>query len=514
VLCYIKVLQSLPAKMARTIPYLQKRSDTYGFRIAVPLALQKYLHCRELTKSLATSDKALATVRALALGSRVKRIFHDLTQMTKQSGPLKDGTKVNFVLKIDLNEDGDPASITLDAEPHELEAANEAIRNAVNVLRAPTAIRKHRNVEPVTTSEIRMADVVRDFLERYPAEQDAMLKKHRSCLPALLEVVGNKNVSDLKRGDITEFFDLLEKLPPRWSDLKRQKGLSIREIAQLAHDVCISEKTFDYTYKASITPFLKWAAENYGDRGFPNLQISTVKYRGTQKAGLNKQRAFKSAELKRLFEGEEMRQLAGDPQNIHCYWLPLVGLYTGARVNEICQINPQQDVLKDVKTGIWYLAITEDTEGEETIKKRVKTASSKRNVPIHSRLIELGFLQYCEAVKAAGHKLLFASWKPSKGKASAEAEKWFRAFLKEIGLRDETPRAKLLGMHAFRHTFSNAAKNAGVDESDLVGHVGAATKVAAGYQGELWLENKQAILEKIQFDLQPPMPRELTLRHV
>jgi hypothetical protein len=49
-------------------------------------------------------------------------------------------------------------------------------------------------------------------------------------------------------------------------------------------------------------------------------------------------------ELKNLFEGAALAKIANTPRKVHQFWLPLVGLYTGARVNEICQLNPQTDI--------------------------------------------------------------------------------------------------------------------------------------------------------------------------
>ena len=127
---------------------------------------------------------------------------------------------------------------------------------------------------------------------------------------------------------------------------------------------------------------------------------------------------------------------------------------------------------------------------------------SNRKVPIHSQLIALGFLEYYKRIKATGSKLIFPEWKPTRGKASGNAEKWFISFLRDVGLRDDTNGLKIVGMHAFRHTLSNVAKNAGVDESDIVGHSGGESAVAKGYRGDLWLKNKKEIIEKITYDVQ------------
>lgn len=146
-----------------------------------------------------------------------------------------------------------------------------------------------------------------------------------------------------------------------------------------------------------------------------------------------------------------MRTLAQDKKLHHCYWILHLGLYTGARVNEICQINPQTDILKDEESGYWYLWIDEKTEADPRIRKSVKTGESRR-LPIHKKLIELGILSYFERLKATGSKLLFPEWQPVNQRASGEAEKWGRKFFRDIGVRDETPNGKILGMHAFRHT--------------------------------------------------------------
>lgn len=333
-----------------------------------------------------------------------------------------------------------------------------------------------------------------------------MLRKHEACIAAFCEVVGDMPVAELKRGKVKEFFDILQKLPPRWSDLKRKENLSIRQIASQKFDKCISEKTFEFTYKTSVNQFLSWAHENFAEEGFPEILIGKIEYSGEQKAGEKKQRAFQPTELKRLFEGAEMVEFAQDQSLAHFYWLPMVGLYTGARVNEICQLNPQHDILQDVSSGIWYLWMTEETAGDARIEKSLKNTASKRTVPIHSKLIECGFLQYVTRIKTSGDSLLFPKWKPSKGRASAEAEKWFRSHLVKCGLRDVKPGAQLVGMHAFRHTLSNAAMNAGVNESAIVGHSGDASSVAKGYRGDLLLANKQAIIEKITFDISHVAP--------
>jgi hypothetical protein len=91
--------------------------------------------------------------------------------------------------------------------------------------------------------------------------------------------------------------------------------------------------------------------------------------------------------------------------------------------------------------------ITDESEGDARIDKSVKTGGSKRKLPIHPKLIELGFLDYVAAAKKRGDTLLFQAFPTAAGRASPKAMKWFTEFLQEIGLRDETQNARIVGMH-------------------------------------------------------------------
>lgn len=349
--------------------------------------------------------------------------------------------------------------------------------------------------------------IVDDFLSRQD-QSKAMFKKYKAILSAFLEVVGDKPCSQLRQNEIDGFFDLMCCLPPRWTDQKRKQEVSLRELSEQDWQECISQATFEDGYIGAFRPFLTEARRRYGDQGFPpNLTTNGIKYSGDREAGSQKQRHIKFDELVRLFEGPEMRGFAQQPDLHHCYWLPLVGLYTGARVNEVCQINPQVDIREE--DGIWFFDFTSKSEGDDRIRKRIKNKGSHRKVPIHPKLIELGFLSYVDAVKGKGCKLLFAQWTPSKGRASAAAEKWFREFLVALGLRDETHGARLVGFHSFRRTLLNHGKNNQIEHVDwLTGHAPpGVSSVVANYQGEAELPKKLEILSVFDFGLSFPEPK-------
>lgn len=449
--------------MPRQTPYLQKRGFGLSFRIAVPHDLRLIVGAREFVKTLPTQDRRIAAPIALSLAAQSKQLFIKLRGMTKRKTPQSEQPGFDYILECDLDELGMVKRVKIQAESHEQEAADSAIRTAIES--GATARQKIQTIPAYITAletpsvaqksgpAPTFKTVIDDFLGKYEKRnKPAMLKKHQPVLMMLLDVVGDKPIRDLRQADINNFFDLLDKLPPKWNYECQKKGLTVRQLAELDHDVTLGPKSFDDTYIASVRPFLKAAKKDWQDQGFPlGLTTEGIEYLGDREEGEDKQRAFKHVELKRLFEGAELGGFATDPAQSHRYWLPHIGLFTGARVNEICQLNPQVDILQDTETSTWYFWITKETEGDARIRKSVKTDDS-RKVPIHKKLIELGFLKYVERVKSTGAKLLFPEWKPINRRASGEAEKWFRQLLRDTDLRDETPKNKILGMHAFRHT--------------------------------------------------------------
>lgn len=426
--------------------------------------------------------------------------------------------RTDYTWEIEIDELGAPKKIRVtDAMPGEEAAIDATITTALDKLaehRAPPRQVSNPNASPSLTQAQQSAPlfskVVQKFLETYPKERQAgMYRKHKAVLPMFRDVIGDKPVSEIKQTDINDFFELLERLPPRWSDECRKRRLTIRQLAAIDHAKCIGPKTFRNTYLACIRPFLKESRRLWQDQGFPTtLTTEGIAYKGNREEGENKQRAFAPAELKRLFEGSEMRRFAADPEQIHRYWLPHIGLFTGARVNELCQVNPQTDIVQDPDSKIWYFWITEETDGDDRIAKRTKNSTSRRKVPVHSTLLKCGFLDYVSSVKKSGAKLLFPAWPPHSGKASAKAEKWFRKLLSDIGLRDVTSGKRLVGMHAFRSTLLNRAMNLGIDATPITGHAGNTDRVVRGYQGELSLENKQKLLEGITFELEFIKPND------
>ena len=130
------------------------------------------------------------------------------------------------------------------------------------------------------------------------------------------------------------------------------------------------------------------------------------------------------------------------------YWLPRLGLYTGARINELCSLE-----LNDIyeESGIWVIHIHDSED------KKLKTEHSQRVVPIHSYIISIGFLDHVKELKRQGHTRLFPELKKDRHGYSNMAVKWFTRYRRKVGVDDPNK-----PFHSFRHTFTDTLKQRGV----------------------------------------------------
>ena len=141
------------------------------------------------------------------------------------------------------------------------------------------------------------------------------------------------------------------------------------------------------------------------------------------------------------------------PKNAR-FWIPLIALFDGLRLNEACQLDAA-DV--QIVEGIACFVITASAPGKTD--KRLKTPSSERIVPVHPDLLGLGFMGFVDERARAGEAKLFGEISlGATGYRSSTFSAWFTRFALKAGARtDKTC------FHSFRHCFRDALREACVD---------------------------------------------------
>jgi integrase len=99
--------------------------------------------------------------------------------------------------------------------------------------------------------------------------------------------------------------------------------------------------------------------------------------------------------------------------------------FSGARLEEICQFKTS-DIKTDKETGILYTDITETGTAADGEKKKTKSKSSVRPIPIHSTLVEIGFMKYVKTRKKdTSDKALFKLKRDNQDRLGKGFSNWF-----------------------------------------------------------------------------------------
>ncbi|WP_066681945.1 MULTISPECIES: site-specific integrase [unclassified Sphingomonas] len=216
----------------------------------------------------------------------------------------------------------------------------------------------------------------------------------------------------------------------------------------------------------------RWLATNPGIR---------IKIEGYSK-GKRTRRAFEDHELAALFAAPLFVDPAGwnsrsRISDVTIFWLFLLAGTTGARLEEVGQV-----ALADVKRDgqIVYLDIDSySLEADDDVGKTVKNEESVRLVPIHRKLIELGFNDYLKALTVHGHTQLFPDLKEnSLGKRTKEASQRVNRIVDRHVARD-----RRLVFYSLRHAFKAKGNDAGITDKTLDQICGHAPLTTGGRYG-------------------------------
>lgn len=290
------------------------------------------------------------------------------------------------------------------------------------------------------------------------------------CLGLFQEVLGASTpVTEIRQRHVTDFLRDICRLPSDWATQFDRGLATVPQMLAGEADEVMSPATYKDNYRAPLKAFLRDARRDYGDEGFPVLIVDGIEYTGDREPGEDEQRALTIPELKTMFEGSGFAAVAADPGQEDLYWLSIVGLFTGARPRELCQLNPQCDF--GTAEGIPYLDFNKDSPAGKGVVKSIKTGEARR-IPLHPELIRLGFPQYLERVRAAGADRLFPGFRVKKGNPYEVAGGVFTEFLKGEGLYDNTapPGRQVLGMYVMRKAFITHASNQRVVSREITGH--------------------------------------------
>ena len=177
------------------------------------------------------------------------------------------------------------------------------------------------------------------------------------------------------------------------------------------------------------------------------------------------------------------------PNQSHKYWVPLIGLFTGMRLQEILQLYVEDVYSQD---GIWVFDLNQNHEDQ-----RLKSPHSRRLVPIHPSLIQLGILEHLKMRKTTGksQRLFPDAEMASDGTYSSIFSKWFGRYLKNMNIKTDKT-----SFHSLRHNVKDLFRQSGESDELAENFVGRSTgSTGEAYGSGFTAERLQEALGKLKY---------------
>jgi integrase len=258
-----------------------------------------------------------------------------------------------------------------------------------------------------------------------------------TSLNLLKEVLGDIPAAEINHATMRNYKQILMKLPPNLRKSPAYRDKSIQEV--LASDASKRMNTTTINKQLDrASSLFKWAFRNgYMDRNpAEGLQLPAKKRDDEYRAVLS------SDDLKKIFHSPEY------VEDTHKYgyrfWLPVIALYTGMRLNEICQLR-----LDDIYKTDDEVYVFDVKEREEETK--TKTSAGDRLVPLHDVLAQyLNLPGYIAKLKSEGQNRLFPELNKKRDGYGDTATRWFARYRAKCGITDGPDGKK--DFHSLRHT--------------------------------------------------------------
>lgn len=492
----------------------QKRGKKYYSRVRVPTNLRPLIGRREIIKSLDTTQYSEARARSMPWEAHVQKLFTviDENKHRMSLGDISRLVHQYIHTSLEAGEEERVARKGLSTEEHEaitgfitdeISAGTnalmyngvESITQTADALLSANGIQFDRESDEykrfcrdllkahveVLKTELRrwegdygtpppglahtagaqpqqptgnvklLSEVIADFVRHKESDKSWAYRTgvmFKSGLAIFLEVVGDKPITEITKTDIRGYKETLHRIPKNMS--LKYPGKPIAEVLTLGAVPVLSSSSVDKLMRYVKSLFIFATEQDYIEKNPATLRLKA-------KADAQEQRkAFDDEDIRVIFEGDYAASLRKRPDR---FWIPLILLHSGARLEEIAQLD-----VADLKQtdGVWVFDLRE--EGD----KALKTAESRRSVPVHPLLLKLGLLDYAADIRKQGAVKLWPLLTKSANGYGSAISKWFNRRLRELGVTDAR---KVL--YSTRHTVATKLKQLDVQDSrvsELLGH--------------------------------------------
>jgi integrase len=305
-----------------------------------------------------------------------------------------------------------------------------------------------------------LSKVIPEFLERMKINhrRNATISASKETLKQVIQILGDKGISDYTNVDGRDYRNSLSKLPANRKKSPKYRDISLKYI--LSMDIPMKDRTSPTTQKhtlSRISGLWNYLIDNYPEFVRDNVFITKSQQSSSIKLKDRKE-SFTEKDLKVIFDKDSyLNSIFGNTFTTIQYpyfFIPILGCFTGARLEELCMMRVKDIVKVD---SIWVYRIREEGEygNEETL---VKNSYSERDIPLHSVLVDtLGFIKYVNHIKKMNKERVFWELPKVGNKYQKNVGRFFNTkYLKKVGIKDGI---RKVSFHSFRHSVETHLTN-------------------------------------------------------
>ena len=469
---YIRTLKTSSKRLAnKYVTILNKKFETIigvykmGLDIELVNQLVEEFHNTQLEiteRDLRNIPNPEDTLFALGLEDMIKQyqINYQEGVYEKEEIDLIVSKLPNKPLEEDLSEIG---KILLESKINHLKAIYTNINNgyynkALKTIHKPQA-------KAIENKEVKTISMLKEDFIKYQSRLDNWSKDNTQLADRtfnMLELYFNdKPIFDIKLNDLMDFRDTMQEIPTKLTTYKEFENKSLDYILENSEDYDNLTNSTINKYINKANQFLKWAyQEDYLHKKdfiipkFPNDTKSRLPYANE--------------------EIQAIKELVSQDQNKEINFITLVATYQGMRLKEITQLR-KEDIITTNNIPCISINTNED--------KTTKTIKSIRTIPIHPKLIELGFLDF---VKSKENNLFNINNK--------DFSSYYRKNYKNLINPSKT-------FYSLRHSFIDALKQSDQNIEHIQAFVGHShnAKTTFGYGSPLNTKLLKGLLEHINY---------------
>ena len=350
--------------MSHTYLVFRQTGSSYSFRSIVPKDLQSLLGTKEFQLSL----RCGILKQAKLLSSHLYNLSQHLYDQ--------------------LRDNSDHLRITIDQVKERLRSELARLNPVVSKhpkiqeSKPPNNQKLAQSLATQPSSGISLSQLSTKFLNAkneagYPSKT---INGYHDTHKLAISVLGDVAIDSLTHEDGRNFVEVLKKLPVNRS--KSYSRLTIEQLLQLQHTQTLSHKTI-LKHTERVSALFNWAI----NQGYTSQNVFRGKLEPIRKTEVV-EKHFTDQEMN-LILGEKLTAESLAINKPERYWTTLISAYSGARLNEVCQLNVSDIQLTD---GIWTMNPNAGCDD-----KSIKTEAGNRIIPLYPKLLGLGLLDVCQA---------------------------------------------------------------------------------------------------------------------